>query len=422
LTATTDEEGRFRLEPVGPDAIEISFSAIGEFAQPPVVRAEGGARDVMITLHRAPPTEVRIVDATGRAVPGAGLRLMRWVRTKGIGGATGGTRTADSQGRVQLGRLDPRLDLELEVTPPDAREDLAPVTIDPWKPTSGDLVLPPGFTAVLQVRDEKGRPVPAVVERLTTWEQMPWLASSAGPSPLAPDEAGRLVVRHLPRGSHRFSARPSVWTGVWPEGSPWVEVSEEKPKADLVIPFVKHALEVHVKPREPGQTCWLFAEDDGRELPYKVQPVPEDGIVRFAHLAKGDYSIYVVTNRPPEEGGLAGSHRRFTLDGAPVRIATSAGLGLRVRPRSELPRFEVSSMWLFLNGRKVGHLHRAEDGTWWAGGLPPGRYGVRAWGSADDESLAGQVFAEPGDPIVDLELAPFDLRRAPPAPPAPGRR
>jgi hypothetical protein len=64
-------------------------------------------------------------------------------------------------------------------------------------------------------------------------------------------------------------------------------------------------------------------------------------------------------------------------------------------------------MWLFLNGRLLGDLRRREDGTWSVGGLPPGRYGVRAWGKAGNQSLGGQVFLEPGA-VTDLELFPTE--------------
>ena len=38
--------------------------------------------------------------------------------------------------------------------------------MDPWSPVSGDVVVPPGFVALLKVVDDDGRPVKARVTRI----------------------------------------------------------------------------------------------------------------------------------------------------------------------------------------------------------------------------------------------------------------
>ena len=403
--ARTDAEGRFRLFPLGEEPFDVGTDATPEFAASRPVRTKGGARDLTITVHRAEPIRLRVVDPSGAPVGGARVEVMFWVRTKSSGGATGGRWTTDAEGRLELGKLDPTLDLSLEMWPPSQREDLSSRMIDPWKPASGDLVLPPGFTAVLQVKDEEGKVVPAEVERLPTWEEMPGIGVNGKRTAPAPDDAGRVVIRHLAFGTHRFSARALGGAQVWPGRTRWVAVTEKQPRADLVIARVPRSLEVRVSPSEPGQTCFLCAENDGRDLPFQSAPVREDGVVRFSNLAQGDYSVYVVTRRTPEEGGRAGSRGRFTLDGAPVAIATAPGMVLRVRPRMKGEGAKVSIIWLYLNGHHLGYLREDADGTWSVGGLPLARYGLRASGRAGEQSLTGQAFAEPGG-TVDLELVP----------------
>jgi len=147
----TDEEGAFVIEGLGNQKYHLRLDVPVGYALVPPVVAEPGTDDLVIRLEAGMESEVGIVDAAGKPVAGATLKLT-------VTGAARSTKTG-ADGRAKLTGIAPNRAYILVIDAPAGRNDLVSIRLEAWRPDGKDIGLPPGMKITGTVRG-KAAPSP----------------------------------------------------------------------------------------------------------------------------------------------------------------------------------------------------------------------------------------------------------------------
>jgi hypothetical protein len=304
------------------------------------VRAQAGARDLVLLLGGGTSATVTVLDPTGAPVPGAR------VAAQGDPAASG--RTA-ADGRVRLEGLDPASPYELRAT----GERWLPGTVVPWAPSDVVVRLRAPAEVAGVVVDAEGRPITGarVTGSTATESDSEWA-----------DEHGAFALRGLSGGPCALVVRTS---GFLPEQR--YEVNAPASGVSVVASRGS-SVEVALLGGSGAQTEYELAGGFGDDLSTESSSVAGDRIAldglgpgrRYAVLVRQEALCAMAT-------GFAHDAGRIELRLAPGQSVTGRVVG----PGREAPdwkRVSASAHGITVDGSF------AEDGSYVVDRLPPGRW------------------------------------------------
>jgi uncharacterized GH25 family protein len=160
---TTRADGTFQrvVEDDRPRLVEAAAPA-GLLAPGAVVATPGGP-PVFLRLQAEVAIEVRVLDAIGKPVAKAKIKVTRSIPLR-LASTTAGNVSADTDadGRARLSGIAPYVAHRLEIEPPNGRDDLWPMADLTWVPKSGEVRMEPKLMLRGRVIDAEGDPVPAL--------------------------------------------------------------------------------------------------------------------------------------------------------------------------------------------------------------------------------------------------------------------
>ena len=406
--AESGSDGAFRIDGVGPKEVELAIEATNETPSSAPVRAKGGATGVALVVRRASTASVRVVDAEGRPVAGAHFVVLKVFATPGESTATSVVLTdTPADGTVDVPPLDPTLHLSLKVEPPDDREDLATLEIDPWRATSGPVTMPKGFVATLTVVDDDGRPVKARLTRLLEPETPGIYIGGYAALSERPDEKGVVRIRGLD-GPARFVAHPVAQSDLFPSDSPAVEVDEVHRSAEMRIPTKGVAMTVRAPGADPGSHVVLLVADRGALEPdARTWPFDASGRASIADLGRGRFEVRVL--RKPGTTGPVGRVDLPAFAGGEVVVPTGLPAVLRVRPKAPAGATDVKGS-VSVGDTRVGDLVAESDGAYACRELPAGRWRVLMFAKSGGRIYSGAAILETGKGVESGKDAEIVLR------------
>jgi hypothetical protein len=412
--ARTDASGAFRFDGIGSGTYDVDALVPPEFVEPPSRKVDAGAESIEIRLRRGTRPTLVVVDDSGLAVVGATAKAVVAPRNgtladafatalgEGIGQALAevlmrrnppGT---DADGRIRLQRtLDPDLEHMLTVHPPRERADLAPRTLDGWRPRDQTVVLAPGRTVSGVVRSPSGIPVPSALVLVTTED---------GVTSVGADAYGRFEAEDLPPGRLRLAAsRPSVYRPLTMDlsrlcaprtGPETVATPGDREVVVVLDPGGTLALRLLDPPGELDVAVLLVSEDDPFDAILADKETDErSATLTFRGLDPDRvYSLWIPpTGLAPDRslwlGGLSMSAKVQE-----VRLA----VGTTSRGRFERPK-GVEEAWITASRGAAEHSTEvASDGSFELRGLPPGVWTFAASWVAEGGLREVEVVAEAG--------------------------
>jgi hypothetical protein len=402
--ARSGADGSFRLVGLGPEEVDVTVEETVDTPASAAVQARGGDRGLALTVRRATPSRVWVQDADGRPVRGAQFTVMRYFTMQNHGVAATGVVSTETpaDGGVDVPALDPTLHLSLRVEPPKDRDDLSRLDIDPWRPASGDVTVPRGFTAALVVLDTEGRPIRARVTQLLP-SGRPGMGGW-GESGQAPSADGVIRVRALPLGPTRFTASPLGKVDFFPPASPPVEVDEKHPTAELRVPTKGLPMTVMAPGAEPERHFgFLITEPGAYMASARAFEFTKSGEAVLDRIAPGRFVVVVLRRG---DSGNVGRVEVPAFAGEEVRVPMGAVRTIRVRLKVPRGTSEVSAT-LFAHDHEIAERTADADGNVVFEGVPPGAYVISAFGRDGKQSLRGVAQAEAGSE-AEIELTPSD--------------
>jgi hypothetical protein len=390
FSATTEAGGRFRIEGVGDREYRVSVCP-PRWAQPmpaPLV-ARGGAADLLLALRAGEAFRVRVLDPDGRALAGARVtaRVDGEIRD-------GWRMTTNALGVARLAGFAPGATGDLQVEPPDGRDDLLPLENEAWRPADGDVRLARGYVLEVRVQDGQGRPVPEawVIHSLEdgdgswTWEET--------------SEEGTLRLVRLPPGRIRLRARlQESKEEADGEGYPTTTASTGAGKVALVL---DPGGEVRLRLKDGhGVQAWVTAA-----IPGETEPSiglrfrgTEEG--RFRGVPAGKTcDLYVVDSKQ-----RCAVLRGVAPGGGVLEVPLAPGR--EIEGRCLLPAEGVRRRRIALlvgDAALIGSERFQEDGSFRFRSVPEGRWKVRvvltlsrSEGGTTEKVVLAE--AEPGQPL-----------------------
>lgn len=418
-SAKAGKDGAFELTGLPNEPVELRAVEQPDDPLSPPTAVAGGTKDVVVTFSPSRARTLRVVDEDGNPVARARVRVLRRSAAAALTRGRGFLEVfvlderTDPHGNVRTPRLRVGADLSLEVAPPEGRENVASIKIDPWTPTDGDIVLPRAFTATMRVVDEDGRPVRAEVIRIRPRRDADYTLPHFDSLPVAGD-ADRVVVPGTTAGDRFLATSRTPLTrkvdpeagmtakdldrlmpppellgadvgGVFPPCSRSVAVRPESPEATIVRRTRGSPMRVVAKGARSGaHKVALVADLDGA-LALRTQAFDADDETTLPDIAPGAYRVFVLG--PPDADAPAGRTdvTDFTAGEVVVALGPTAPLLVAYEPADAtgVHGSVYQGGLLFLTMQPDG------PGRLLARGLPPGRYpvGVTA-GPPDDEAAA----------------------------------
>jgi hypothetical protein len=394
--AWTDGGGAFRVGGLNAEAYDLRFDTGWAHVPPEPVRVLGGDRDVDVRVKPGLSVAVTVHDPDGRPVPGVSVVARR---AGGTPGSPAGRRfhgdngTTGRDGVARLRRLDPEATWALDVS--GSGDDLGRVTIDPWIPRDGTVVLPRTFSVEGVVHDVAGRPVPGVLvmQEVGVNGETGHRTDGEGRFRITGLAGDDVVLRAALPGHARDRAAGSGGVRV-PAGA-----------TDVVL-ILDVGLEIVVRVDNPERfpmaqvVARLLVQREGRTLTLDVAG-SASAPFRFRGLRPGDDCTFWIAAQ-------GGSDHAIHVPG----LKPGADVLARARPgRSITGRLEVPAGATSLG---LGAEHAGlrawgqvnEDGTFEIRGLPEGTtWVVRGVARSADASTfyMGEVTAKAGDEI-QMEL------------------
>lgn len=368
----SDDLGRFQIGGLGDGEYIVRASRRGLGKTETVAR--GGAGNLSLVLEQGLAAVILVIDAYGRPVSGAEVRVgHRW-------GTTSGNTRAD--GRIAFTGIPLKPPFALTVLPSPRRPG---ASIDPWTPRDTTVRLPEALTIAGRVIDAAGKPVPDVY----VWfrhEGRDWYDSSV-------EEDGSFSIGGVPSGEVKLLALPED-----------VPPTDADTRAILVAAGKKDVRLVY----RPGAVLRIRFREWPAEEPFEGADlltasgelvgegyVDEKGELDFGALdERGVYTLFV----PPLDDGR--TLYRTGLRPGPDRIALSLEPGGLIRGTLLRPvPVEDIDLWLEGPGIQIEAV-LFPDGVFEIAGVPSGTFTVVADGWRSGKWIRASARASRGDTVT----------------------
>jgi protocatechuate 3,4-dioxygenase beta subunit len=400
--ATTDGQGRFRIELPGASLATIRVEARG-LAAKTLERVRPGGTPLAVVLQKGRTIEVGVRDEAGQPVAGARVEGRTGWTVTSTWDATAGrvSATTDARGRARLEGVEEGL-ATVSASAAGARGTRSNVRPG----TSVSLVLRSGASIAGVVRDEGGKPVTNAIV-LASHEPMFWDGQSA-----TTDATGRFEVAGVDPGAHTLVAyhpdwAPAVVSAVDVAAQTRVDVAITLSHGVAVTGRLVDAEERPVPGRVRVQEVAGHAAPPALGELLRAEAGP-DGRFRVAGVAAGTYA-FVATARgfASQRVDIEARERATAIDVGDVVLETGLALRGRVATKAGAPIADATigctqSRFDFFSGWPTQSSSNA-DGSFTLAGLLPGTCDVRA--SAPGYARA-RTQAEVGGKSVLITLDP----------------
>lgn len=392
----SDARGRFVVEGLGVDRVDLDVWPWPDYVVPAPVRARVGEQDVTVAVRPTVSARLRVLLPDGAPAPWAEVEIQpvagetfEIMRDEWFGNVE---YRVDERGEVRLRGLDPDGRYAVRVEPPSAPRDLVARVLEDWDPRDTVIRLLQKGGLRGRVVDPKGEPLRGVHVRLRdAVGEEHWDLS--GP-------AGIFSFHRLPPGPVVIGA--SFTDERIPGGEIFTVRAEAGDEDAVVVLESPRDLTVSVEGGDPGReeelrvvlTRRLDGESEG---PVHTCWTDDAEGCRFRGLEPG--ASYWVRAGPTPSGRTAYDE----VDAATRHVTLGLVPGGVVRGRVSLPA-DCMGAWARIRERGVYTLAEVHpSGTFQLLGVPPGRWTVVVECYGVPEPLSGRASASPGE-TVEIEL------------------
>ncbi|MFO0933981.1 MAG: carboxypeptidase-like regulatory domain-containing protein [Planctomycetota bacterium] len=388
--STTGADGGFVVKGLPAGACVVAVDPPAPFGPLDGVAADAGGDAVEIIVTTASRYTLAVVDAQGRPVPGATVRVVR-KHAEGRGSERffyDDPRVVDDAGEVTVGPLRAADGYGLEVAPPAGRADLRSVSMRDWTPADSRIALEAARTIRGRVVDGRGAPVAAA---RVEWDR--------GGSSFSSDEArtdadGRFALEGAPVGDVRLVARLRA-EGEEPE--PRVLRVVKAGEDDVVLTLERPATWRFTVDAKPGRavTLW-FGPPADRTV--RAGVVGEDGRCVVERVPVRRATVFVPTTDDDDRCGYLPD---VEVTEAPIVVPMQPSRTITIRVK--LPADARLVLLDVLGPTGPQEARPALDGRWVVAGLPAGRFTVKGKARSPSAWLYATVEAEAG---TEVEVVP----------------
>jgi hypothetical protein len=414
--ATSDGDGRYRMEGLPPGEHRLSVEADGFIDERTELDLQGAVtRDFV--LGEGAELSALVLTPSGRPAAGAWVSASTELRVGGSGGDGDGGVT-DAEGRFRFKRLEPGL-LTVQARLGDALGRVGPQPFERGSPTQVTVRLAPGARISGRVRWDDGKPAAGVEVQ----SHGSGRGDSAAPARSGPD--GAFSLGPFFAGPIEVQAQVAGEMTTWgPGGGP------EQAEVTLTPGEHRSGIELTLS-RRTGSINGVLSGPDGQPLPGVVviaaqerggRPTPRffigrsdiagggraitggDGAFALEGLAPGTFTLWVThpdypeLARPAISAGTRNLRLRLTHGGTLTGVVvTAAGQPLPayhivLTPTAEDPTTPPHHR-LYPRGIGEGIDVAHPQGTFRLTHIPPGRYDVAAYTQDGSQfaSMAGVV-------------------------------
>lgn len=405
--ALSADDGSFRIGGLGAGDVELVVKSPAAYRTLPRRTVQAGVQGLEVSLERAAPATVTVLDPEGRPVHQAEVAAQPGKRRPPADPACGGgavmygaDNLTDTQGRYHVPGLEAAATYRLEIRPPRGRTHLKGAVLDEWEPNDVTVRLTSGRSIRGAVRDSQGRPVPHA--HLYWRKAGKWRSGDVR-------EDGTFSIDGLEAGDYRLRATvaaDSLREDV--ADDPYTaEATAQAGAEDVVLtldPGVELVVRVTGWPAARGFVQGELRGDGlrgGRVVTLSSHVYP-DGILRWRGLEpQGSYSLWI----PPAGSDASLIARGLRAGSGTIPLALEPGRSIRgqVKLPGGAPRAYVGVAIESLGFRV--HSHAEPDGRYEILGLPPGTIwrvlGVVDIGERRYEAHADDI---PAGGTADLDL------------------
>lgn len=391
--ALTDAEGYFVLRRLQHAAYRVSVLPTAGWVPPASQRAAAGTRGLVFRLAEPVAQAITVRDEGGRPVPGAHVALRQRDGARGPDGNYDSLYGRSGEdGQVRIDGIEAGGRYDLDVRPPNHRQDLLGHTDEGWMPHDELVVLREGLAVKGVVRDASGRPMP----RVEVWLVHPGGRRETTKS----DGIGRFTFRGVAPGEVRLAAC-------------FLEAREEGWAPDLDIRALAgdenvelrldSARDLHVRVEIPEgaalgmETIDLTPAEDGAPGSRKRVSISPQGAALFRGLASG--RPYRLWGGPTGTGGYVlaeiGAEQTSVL--APLAQGGHIEGRLLLPPGAEQTGVKIVKRGIHCHAKPLPR------GEFRMVGVPPGAWTLEAWCHVDGLRRFVRQTASVGDQVI------FDL-------------
>lgn len=396
--AISDAHGRFVVDGLGVDEVDLDVWAWPDFTTPSWVRVRTGTGtdDVVLRVRQTRAARVRLLFPDGTPARQGKLQVtaVAGEQWRTMQGAVWRFRVyrPDESGGIRIAGLDPDARYDLYVQPPAGRPGLQGTWLRGWRPEDTDIRLERAGVVAGTVRDPDGKPVHSATvwlrdaEGATHSDGAGWDGDFAfvGLSP------GRVVLGAC------FGPRPASWDGFFTAEA---EVGDE----DLVVP-VHSRRDLRVvfaqgspRPSTPGRVRLTHRGPAGDATLHGVDWM-SDVACLFRGLEPG--ARYVVWAGPTETGRYAYVEVGPTTTEVELTLVPGGVIAGSVALPAE--RYDASAR--IAERGVLLHTRVRDDGSFDLLGVPPGTWTVEVTCDLPSgRSRSARARAAPGD-TLHLEL------------------
>ena len=391
---TTDDAGRFGIPGLGRQRYRLVVVPRDDHSRSLEPFVEGGAKDVVLTMHAAIATGITVVDPENKPVAGARVSVARSmelpVRFERVATVVA-TASTDASGVAHLPALEPGAEYELTVETPPSRDDLGSLWRDSWSLEDERVRLNPGYTLRGRVLDADGKPAPGVSVFVAVENGIPLARTRS-------QADGTFVVRGMTPGPRRVKAVPPGWGWRIGVDDSWSPLRPGTTDITLHLPPRPAGFKVHAE-GGGGHEGYVASTGDWKPGSLHAFELDANGNAEIPSLTPGLLSFWVL---PTEADDRTAYRADVSSDADVASVTLSKPRAIRVR--LAMPD-DARLAYLHVVGPMGARFPwtRTPDGLYEARGLPPGRWTVYAAASTAAGPLHATAKAEAGT-FVALEL------------------
>jgi protocatechuate 3,4-dioxygenase beta subunit len=384
--ARTDGAGAFRLRGLGDAIYRLSVEAPADARAPKDLQAAGGTAGLVVRLLPAVAAWITVLDPDGAPVSGAIVRTSRVedaASVDSIGSSSDNDVYCDPRGRARLAHLEPGVPLMLTVAVSGGSLRYGPV---PWTPADTTVRLARPLTVRGRVLDPQGRPVPeaAVLYASDSWKQARARTDAEGAFEITDLSPGEIEIQ----AGLQTEREREHWRWASPFGEGGVCRNLLGPSRKVAVGSSGIVLELDPGPTLSVRLAGATAADKGRPVRLTKEgedpnawrpecvtaPLDEHGIARFRAVdPAASYTVFI---------GLLPENRCVFRRGVvlgPTEVVVESTPGLPTRGKVLPPPSRAGGVVVrMVSGGVALELQVDAEGAFDLGGLPPGRWSLRA--------------------------------------------